>query len=226
MTELKDRIEDVLSLVEQNFEFFHVGMFFDDYAKRNDLSSKVVPIELSLEDEKVFRPGDIVKDSLRDYFIKDRSTVFGYMVAWNAFRGIGMAMKEGLQDNPNLKDFIKKKLGNRYEHYHAILSFIRNVLSHNIHDETQLKEQNYKDTRTYFVRDVCSTGVATLSINYADDFPGTNLPSGYGFNLEVNFNLLNPGKRFIEVISESHLYMFSELCFILVKAFRNEAQPS
>lgn len=45
MTKINDQIEDALSLVEHNLEFFHVGMFLNWYAKNNELSSKVVPIK-------------------------------------------------------------------------------------------------------------------------------------------------------------------------------------
>ena len=227
MTELNDRVKDILSLVEQNYEFLHVGMFFDGYAKRNDLSSKVAPIELTLDGGLKFRlENKLAKESLRDYFNQRKPTVFGYLVEWNAFRGIGMAMKEGLKNDSSFKDFVKTKLGDRYKHYHAILSFIRNVLSHNIHSKIQLEKKDYEDTLKYFLKNVDSSGIAKLPIKYPDDFPEIDPPSDHEFNIEVNFNLLIPETRFIEVISEWHLYMFSELCFNLVKAFRTEEKST
>ncbi len=223
MTELNNRIEDILSLVEHNFQFLHVGKFFDEYAKRNDIASEAKSLQVSFIDGKTYRLADNrISEALHSYFVTpNKPTIFGYLVEWNAFRGIGMAMLEGLKDAPLFSDFVKKFLGNRYEHFYHILSFIRNVLSHNIHSEIQLKKDNYEITRNQFKK-IDPSGIAKFSIKYADDFPEANSPRDYGFKIEVDFQSLSPGNRFIEVISEWHLYMFSELCFNLVATFRKQ----
>ncbi len=223
MTELNTQIEDTVSLVEQNFEFLHVGMFLNKHVKDNNLSSKVIPIKYKCESGKTYTlDGHLAKEALLA-FNQNKPTVFGYLVMWNSCRGIGMAMSEGLKDDSKFKTFLKAKLGDRYEHFHAILCFIRNVLSHNIHNEIRLKKDDYEGTRNKFKK-IHLSGIAAFSIKYADDFPDMNAPNNYEFNIEVDFNSLIPGKRFIEVISEWHLFMFSELCYNFAKAFRKNIE--
>jgi hypothetical protein len=222
MTKINNQIEDALSLVEQNLEFLHVGMFLNYYAKNNDLSSKVVPIKFEcIGDSPYTLTGELAKDALHIYFNQQKPTVFGYLVMWNSCRGIAMALYEVLKHESPLKDFMKKKLGGRYEHYHAILSFIRHQLSHNIQNEILLKKEDYEQLRTKF-KGKCPSGVAAFSIKYADDFPELNAPENYEFKFEVDFTSLTPAKRFIEIISECQLFLFSELCSHFVVAFRKE----
>lgn len=222
MTKFNSQIEDTLSLVEQNLEFLHVGMFLNYYIKNNNLSSEVEPIEYKFDSGRSYiLTGQLAKDALLAYFDQNKPTVFGYLVMWNSCRGISMAMREGLKDDSIFKEFLKQKLDKQYEHYYAILCFIRNQLSHNIQNEIQLKESDYKDTCKAFLKKCPSaSGVASFFINYTDTFPELNLPRNYEFKIEIDFNLLSPGKRFIEVVSEFHLFMFSELCFYFVSAFR------
>lgn len=223
MAELNSEVEDILTGVEDNFRFLHVGKFLDEYIKRNDLSLEAKNIQLELGDKAYRLKRSVISEQLKSYFDnKDKPNIFGYLVEWNAFRGIGMAMTEGLKIDSSFKTFVMKMLGGKYEHFHAILSFIRNVLSHNIDAEIRLKEDHYKGTREKFRRNHPSD-VAEFTFKYDRDMPEIT-HTDYGFTIRVDFSELTPGKRFVEVISEWHLFMFAELCFNLVFAFRN--QPS
>lgn len=224
MTKINNQIEDALSLVKQNLEFLHVGIFLDWYVKNTDLSSKVKPIEFKDNGGKTYTlTGELAKDALLVYFNQKKPTVFSYLVMWNACRGIGMALYEVLKHASPFKEFLKKRLGDRYEHYYAILCFIRHVLSHNIDNEIRLKKEDYQGLCEKFQKK-CPSGIATFSIKYADDFPELNAPDNYEFKFEVDFTSLTPDKRFIEVISECQLFQFSELCFHFVVAFRKESK--
>lgn len=216
MTKVGDPIEDVLSLVEQNFDFLHVGKFLEEYIRKNDLRSEARTFRLEFSNGTYRLLSDQIRIPLSMYISrKNEPTTFGYLVEWNAFRGIGMAMREGLDKFPLFKDFVKGRLNSRYEHYYSVLCFIRNVLSHNVHNEIELDERDYKRTRdSKKFKESIPDGIATFTIKYADDFPDTKAPPDYAFKIEVNFNALSVGKRFTDVISEWHLFMFSELCFI------------
>ena len=222
MTELNDEIEDILTGVEDNFRFLHVGMFLAEYIKRNDLSSEAKYLQLKLGNDKAYwLNSGVIGEQLKIYFAnKGKPIIFGYLVEWNAFRGIGMAMTEGLKIDSPFKTFVMETLGEKYEHYHAILSFIRNVLSHNIDDEIRLKENHYRGTRKSFMKKH-PCGVAKFTFEYDRDMSEMT-QNDYGFTIRVNFRELSPGKRFVEVISEWDLYMFAELCFNLIFAFRNQ----
>lgn len=222
-----NQIEDILSLVEQNLEFLHVGMFLNYYVKKNNLSSEVEPIEYNFDSGKTYTlTGNLAKDALFAYFNQNKPTVFGYLIMWNSCRGISMAMYEGLKNDSPFKDFIKRKLDNRYDHYHAILCFIRHQLSHNINNEIRLRKDDYEPLRKKFLTKHPS-GIATFSIRYADTFPELNVPNNnYEYKMEIDFKSLSPEKPFIEVISELDLFMFGELCFHFVAAFRKESVRS
>jgi hypothetical protein len=224
MTNINNQIEDALSLVEQNLEFLHVGLFLNWYAKNNDLTSKVVPIEFECGGDKPYTlTGEIAKEALRVYFKQKKPTVLSYFVMWNSCRGIAMALYEGLKHESPFRKFLMEKLGDRYEHYHAILSFIRHILSHNTHNEIQLKKVDYEVLRKQFIKK-CASGVASLSIKYTDDFPELNAQDNYGYEFKVDFTSLTSGERFIEVIPEYQWFQFSELCFNFVKAYRIESK--
>lgn len=222
---MSDPIEDALSLIEQNFEFLHVGKFLDEFIKRNDLSNEVKRIDIRLEDGSTYMlNGKRTAVALHHYSAnQEKPTVFGYLIELNAIRGICMAMRDHFDKNASsiFKSFVSQTLGERYDHFSHILSLIRNVLSHNIQNEIRLRTADYETTQAKFMR-LEPSGVAQLRVKYDEDFPESPLPPGYGFEITVNFKSLQPGQRFLEVISEWHLLMFSEFCFNLVKAFRKQ----
>lgn len=220
---MNDPTEDVLSLIEQNFEFLHVGKFLDEFTKRNDLSKDARTIDVRLENGSTYSlNGKVTSEALHRYSADHgKSSIFGYLIEWNAFRGICMAMKEGMKNSTLLNNFLKQRLGNRHAHFCAILSFIRNVLSHNVQNEIRLCKDDFSRTRNKFMETV-SSGIATLTIKYDEDFPEWQRPRNYEFKIEIDFKSLSSNTRFLEVISEWQLYMFSELCFNLAKAFRKE----
>ncbi len=223
------KIEDILSLVEQNFEFLHVGAFLNYHATKENLSSKTIDIQRTFENEKTYCVSMkcLTEDALSQYHKLQTATVFGYLVEWNAIRGVSMAMVEGIKLESYFKKFIENQLGNRYKHYYAILCFIRNVLSHNIDNEIRLKQSDYEGTKESFLKYEKSlkkepSGIAKFDVNYCDVFPNLNAPRDYVFDIEVNFKGLQPNECFLDVISELHLLMFTEFCFNLVKLFRLE----
>lgn len=222
---MKNKIEDILSLVEQNFEFLHVGLFLNDYVvNKENLASKADNLTLSFpsgdkKEEPYTLQKDIIQEALSQYHKANTATVFGYLIEWNAIRGVCMAMKEGIKTNSDFKKFIKGKLGDKFHHYDVILSFIRNVLSHNIDDEIKLKDSDYEGTKCSFLQKLPqANGRAKLSVNYSKEFPKMNPPDDYGFFIEIDFNKI-AGQPFTNVISEWHLFMFTEYCYNLVKDF-------
>jgi len=222
---------DVISLIHQNYQFLLVGRFLDEYIKRHDLSPDAKNLKLSFEDGRTYTlPGSATSEALRSCSADpNKPNFFGYLVEWNAFRGIGMAMKEGLTRSSDLKAFVRKKLGDRYEHFEHILSFVRNVLSHNTDDEIRLQSPDFERTKRSLLKVLKSrsdsSGKAKLAMKYDEDFPELCPPPGYGFTMEVDFVSLAPGRRFIDVVSEHSLYMFVELCANLASAYQKSSVP-
>lgn len=222
MSNINLKVDDTLSLIEQNFEFLHAGKFLSHYIKQNNLSTKAQNLTIYFEEGKTYcLNGLIIRDYLESAFINNnKPNTLGYFVTWNAFRGIGMAMTECFKEKNSFRDLIKKKLGDRYEHFKAIFQFIRNVLSHNVHNEIRLKKDDYDITKTRFTKKVKS-GKAKFEFNYIHDLPEICTTNGdYGFKIIVDFTKLNKGDHFINIVHEWELYMLMELSFNFVKVYR------
>ncbi len=67
-------------------------------------------------------------------------------IKFNSFCGICMAMVEALMIEGPFREFMKTRLGEQFEDFFDIISFVRNVLSHNIHAQIMLSEKDYAGT--------------------------------------------------------------------------------
>ena len=94
----KRSIDDNITLVEQNYSFLHIGNFLSQYIKNHNLSTEAKNILFDFGENKRFvLSGDLSRDCFSDSFINwNKSNILGYFVTWNAFRGIAMAMHEGI----------------------------------------------------------------------------------------------------------------------------------
>ncbi len=226
MSDIKYSIEDILSLVEQNFFFLHMGKFLANYIKKHNLSSEAQNLNIVLgEKQSYLLHGDIIKDLLNDSFIKwNQGNILGYFVEWNAFRGITMAIREGINGNQKFKNFLKTKLKDKFNHFDYIIAFIRNTLSHNIDNEIILRnKKDFEGTKNSFKKNVNSSGFAQIEIVYSKDLPDISCENkNYGFKIEVDFCSLKEGQKFTDIITEWQLFMMAELCYNLVRFYRNE----
>lgn len=215
-------LEDALLLVEQNFYFLHVGEFFGTLSKKETLSDRDLKIRRNFENSQSysFNP-DIIKELLDDSSTNktDEITLFEYFVEFNSFRGICMAMVEALRIESPFREFMKIRLEERFEDFFDILSFVRNVLSHNIHAQIKLSEKDYAGTLKRIRRHKRNTDIF-FSFIYINDLPEIGSPElNYGFTCNIDFENLEEGMPFLEVISHWELMMLSELCFNLVMAY-------
>ncbi len=217
------KTDDIISLITQNYEFLNVGLFLNEYIKRNNLSIEAKNINIKLDGrQRYLLRGSVIKDSLEDIYINsNKSNIFGYYIEWNAFRGIFMAVVEGVKCNKEFKEFLKSKLGeDKYEDFNAIIKFCRNILSHNIDNEIRLKEDDIKDIKEKKKID--------FKFNYSKDFDKETLPQNfpkdyedYGFEIKIDFQNMKIGDKFIDKISVYNLFMLAELCYNLVYFRKN-----
>ncbi|DAB35383.1 MAG TPA: hypothetical protein CFH82_00500 [Sulfurospirillum sp. UBA12182] len=216
-------VDDALLLVEQNFYFLHVGKFFDKLSKKEDLSSKNLNVrkEYSTSQIYYFNP-QVIQELLKDSYGKNEQeiTLYEYFVEFNAYRGICMAMVEALRLESPFKSFMQFRLHERYEDFVDILSFVRNVLSHNIHAQIRLSEKDFDGTLKR-IRRMQRNPQVHFEFLYALDLPEIGSPElDYGFTCKVDFEALDEGMEFLHVLSTWDLLMLSELCFNLVLAYR------
>jgi hypothetical protein len=221
-------LEDALLLVEQNFYFLHAGQFFGKLAKEAEFEDALLDVALTCDRVHTyhFHP-KFTKAVLED--AKENAgkvSMFDYFVAFNAFRGICMAMVEAMRLESTFTAFLKAGLGERYEEFYDLLSFVRNVLSHNIHAEIALNARDFDGTLKR-IRRMGRTPKVAFSFIYEQDLPQIIPPyEGYGFACEVDFEALEEGMEFLEIIPLWELFMLSELCFNLVQGFKGSVPSS
>lgn len=216
-------LDDALLLVEQNFYFLHIGEFFGALSKKENLADRDLSVKRGFEESQKysFNP-NIIKELLDDAKTKkiEEITLFEYFVEFNAFRGICMAMVEALRLESSFREFMRMRLCKQFEDFFDIVSFVRNVLSHNIHAQIMLSEKDYAGTLKRIRRNKRETNML-FEFVYASDLPEICSPDmNYGFTCSIDFENLKKGMPFLEVISHWELMMLSEFCFNLVMAYR------
>ena len=217
-------MEDALLLVEQNFYFLHAGEFFDTVSRQTDLSLHYDPrIYKTFEDGSayLFAPRivqEVMADALRTP--APQATLFEYFVLFNAIRGICMAMVEAVKLETPFRDYMQQKLGGDFDDFVDIVSFVRNVLSHNIHAEIRLDEKDFKGTRERILRMRRDPDIR-FRIDYATVLSEIGTPvEGYSFASHVDFTSLETGMPFLEIMPQSTLMKLGELCFNFVIGYR------
>jgi len=217
-------LEDTLLLVEQNFYFLNMGEFLGMLSKTEDLTNRSMFVVKKFDDENAYYFNaeityELLKNA-REYESHELS-LFEYFVEFNAFRGICMAMVEALRLESDFKSYIEQKFGEQYENFYDILSFVRNVLSHNTHAEIRLNEKDFAGTLKR-IRRMRRDERVKLSFQYSKSLPEISPPnSKYGINITIDFLSLRVGDEFLKKVTLWDLFMLSELCFNLVLSYRS-----
>jgi len=223
---MKDNIllEDALLLIEQNFYFLHMGEFFACLSKKVDLSTKHdlrIKKQFPTKEEYSFNPQIIQTLLLDSKDTKDTdTTLFEYFVEMNAIRGMCMAMVEAMRLEGAFRIFMQNKLGVQFDSFFDITSFVRNVLSHNIHADMHLSERDYHGTLQRITRQKRNPNIH-LYINYNKDLNEIQSPNEeYSFSCSIDFAALNNQVAFFDVVSQWELVMLCELCYNLVASYK------
>lgn len=219
-----DLEEDAILLVEQNFYFLQTGAFFTVLAKEHPLFKTCnMHISKKIDKGRVYEFNTlIIKEMLEDTYesFSDETVLFEYFIEMNAFRGICMAMVEALRLDGDFKTHIEEKLNLQYEDFFDLLSFIRNVLSHNIHADMYLNVKDYEGTLKRRTRLKLKSKI-DFSFNYTQHLPEIQAPSdAYGFFSTIDLLSLGEETAFLDVLSLWELMMISELCFNLVISYK------
>lgn len=222
-------LDDALLLIEQNFYFLHMGEFFGKLSKTEDFTDRSLFVVKKYEGNKAYYfNAQIIHELLinAQKSSKEEISLFEYFVEFNAFRGICMAMVESLRFESVFKSFMQDLFREQYENFFDIVSFVRNVLSHNIHSEIRLSQKDFDGTLKRIRR---MGRKADLSFNfaYALNLPQLGAPNeAYSFTCQIDFESLQEGMPFLEILSMWDLMMLSELCFNLVMTYRMQYEKS
>ncbi len=223
MTEQEVLLDDALLLIEQNFYFLHMGEFFGKLSKTENFTDRSMFVVKKYENEKAYYfNAEIIHELLLNAHktSKDEISLFEYFVEFNAFRGICMAMVESLRFDSSFKTYMQELFGEQYENFFDIVSFVRNVLSHNIHSEIRLSQKDFDGTLKR-IRRMTRNANVFFNFKYALNLPELGAPNdAYSFTCKIDFEALEEGMPFLEILSMWDLMMLSELCFNLVMTYR------
>ncbi|NCD12997.1 MAG: hypothetical protein EOL93_10640, partial [Epsilonproteobacteria bacterium] len=190
MTSQDVLLDDALLLVEQNFYFLHMGEFLGKLSKTEDLLDRSLFVVKKYEEGKAYYfNAEIIQELLINARQTTSETIslFEYFVEFNAFRGICMAMVESLRFESPFKNFMQELFKEQYENFFDILSFVRNVLSHNIHSEICLSEKDYDGTLKR-IRRMNRNPNILFSFQYSLNLPELGAPNdAYVFTCKIDF---------------------------------------
>ncbi|MDD2383614.1 MAG: hypothetical protein PHN18_05445 [Sulfurospirillaceae bacterium] len=223
MTDTETLLDDALLLVEQNFYFLHMGEFFGKLSKTENFTDRSLFVVKKYENERAYYfNAEIIHELLLNAqkTKKEDISLFEYFVEFNAFRGICMATVESLRFESPFKEFMQNLFKEQYENFFDIISFVRNVLSHNIHSEIRLNAKDYDGTLKR-IRRMHRDSNIVFAFQYALNLPEIGAPNdAYTFTCKIDFESLEEGMPFLEILSMWDLMMLSELCFNLVMTYR------
>lgn len=127
-------------------------------------------------------------------------------------------MKELLDNEPVFVKFLKNKFKDQFFDFEQVIKLIRNVLSHAITPQVNMKVTDFVHQKTFLQANKKLT--ITLDIVYADFFAEWAGNKEYGIHMVVDFKKLKDNQTLFDVISIHQMYMLCELCYNISEVFR------
>lgn len=220
----KQKLKDVFETTDMYFRFLHLGYFFDEFARKNNMSINVKKIRIPLKEDGYFLNENILKDMLNDiYQTNSPMNVFNYLVLFNTLRGVSGAIREGfgsdasrLPSQEELRDKFKEDVlegdSENFESFEGIIRLIRNVLSHNIEDRIFIQEADIAGQKNYWLNTLQKS-----RMDFIYDYSKTNSTinvANYSLKCEISidWNQVQEGKLFGNLISSFQFFMLIEFC--------------
>jgi len=218
-------LKDAYETVRMYFMMLHLGSFYSNFSRQENLSLRArtiaISADLSKPEKKYYCDGYFIRDLLQEIYINAHKVdLFNQLVLNNSIRGVAMSIFEAL-NNKDIKDLFTKSFFNgdesKFSDFQKIVRFIRNTLSHNIRDRIEIRREDmtYKGNVTY-------KGVVKFQYNYSD-FP-VLLPIPYSVDIEVDFDKIQDGETYTDVISEYETLLFVELVHNFLFFLKNQLQ--
>ncbi len=209
----KKIFEDSRETILMYYIYFHLGFFYSQLSKHEDLSSKSIDARIDFDTNKYLLQEEIIKSSLKDIYEKHESyDVFYYLILNNYIRGTTMSLFEALKDKEIKKLFLECIFGNdeeAYDNFDGVVRFIRNTFSHNIRDSIELGKEDYEKQRDY----LREKGKSTL--NFFFDYNKSPISinrKNYTVKIDIDFSKVKDGVFYTGIISEYQTLIFIELC--------------
>ncbi len=200
------------------YRYLHLGLFYPQISKNEDLSCKSKNISIDFGANKYLLRKDIIKSSLKDMYEKSQSPdFFFHLILNNYIRGTTMALFEALKEEEIKKLFLEHIFENDKEardNFHEVVRFIRHTFSHNIRDRIELRKKDYEGMMKR---------LKGKSINFFFDYtkspiliPINSIPINREYHtikIDIDFNKIKDGVAYTDIISEYQTLLFIELCY-------------
>lgn len=148
-----------------------------------------------------------------------------HFVITNVVRQVSVAIYQGICDKKNKNSKLAKDLflgivfennEDLFKEFCRLTKFIRNVFSHNINDQIKLEETTYDEQKKYLAKE--GAAKINFSFNYKDykhfkDRMQIKPNTDYIVDININFEKMEPGKLYNDVINEYQNLMFIEFCY-------------
>ncbi|MDO8886342.1 hypothetical protein [Candidatus Oleimmundimicrobium sp.] len=210
----KEIFEDCRETIVMYYTYLHLGYFYSQLSKHEDLSCKSRNIWIDFGTNKYLLRENIIKRSLADMYKKSQSPdFFSHLILNNSIRGITMALFEALKDAEIKNLFLEHIFRNdeeAYNNFEGVVRFIRNTFSHNIRDRIELRKKDYEKQRDYLRK----KGKYTL--NFFFDYAKSSIPisrENYTVEIDIDFNQIEDRVVYADIILEYQTLLFIELCY-------------
>ncbi|MBM7866991.1 hypothetical protein GTO89_05075 [Heliobacterium gestii] len=214
------RFLDCLELVNYYHLYLNLGLFYSEFSKRKSLVDQVNEVSLDQPTEYILDV-DSIKHVLNAFSKNPMPDFFSGMTVINSIRGFTMSVYEFLNDTENggkiFEQILIEEIFNENEddffNFRIVLSFIRNVLSHNISYNTNVK---YKDIASQ-IRWMKNRGINDQFVRFK--YPYSESPLNcYGdlhIKIKLNFGSLKPDEvlPFNFFITEPELFKLGLFCY-------------
>lgn len=206
---------DSYNIICQYFLYLHLGYFYSNLSKQENLSINVRDIPVRTDDQHIYTlKEDIIKRSLSDiYERRNKIDFFSYYILIDSIRGITMTMVEMLKVSEIKNLFLIHIFNNNNiscRNFQEVTKFIRNILSHNTRDGFELRVKDFERQKNRLAKK------SITQIDFIFDYNCSPIcinRENYIVESCIKFNGIKDGMVYTDVISEQQSLMFIELCY-------------
>lgn len=214
----------MLKLLQGYYHFLSLGKFMEQVILTNDLSDLAMNLPIKTWSTSSFMLKESLIKNLLTSLHKhpDKRNIYGYLTEISAFKGIFSVMRELIENDATLRDYLKTLLQDQYFPFEQTIRFLRNVLNHTTTSGLNLKLEDYEIQRDFILspkiqRTQKLQGSAEIKLDfvYAQYISQRKGNKEYWIHLQLDFANLTPGIGLENLISRHNLYLLAELCFNL-----------
>lgn len=225
----------MLKLLQGYYHFLSLGKFMEQIILTNDLSDLAMNLPIKTWSTSSFMLKESLIKNLLSSLHKhpDKRNIYGYLTEISAFKGIFSVMRELIENDATLRDYLKDLLQDQYFPFEQSIRFLRNVLNHTTTSGLKLKLEDYGIQRDFILspkvqRTQKLKGSAEIKLDfvYAQYISQRKGNKEYWIHLQLDFTNLKPGIGLESLISRHNLYLLAELCFNLSQLIEAQKRPT